>query len=585
MSTTRVLLIEDNDVDAAIFTRCIEAMPGWNVVRVGSLEEAEERVEELGTSHFDLVAVDLTLPDAVDLEAVHFARTQIPQAVCVAVTARNPDEVDERALRAGAADLLVKGQMNARGVQRAATHAVERNMLVRRQLESERNLRSVLGAWNDALFVVDRTRKVVFRNDAAAAFDAALTVDADGERHLAVDVDPGDVLQTEVQRADGEGVPVELRAWRLTWADGPAKVVVVRDRRAERAAQRARQLAEIGRGALEGVHDIGNRIQAMRGYLLDARRAGDPGGVRHALDALEEACDHIAAVVRSSREGASQVRQRRIPVDVAALARSSVQGMRTEIDDVASVRLQLGASAEVMGEPADLTRVLDNLIANAVDAMAEHPREAHELRVAVTTSGDRVVVEVEDTGPGIPAERLERIFQQGVTFKAHGTGLGLASARSLVRGHDGDITVQSTVGQGTVFRIDLPAVHPDEAVDLKILLVEDQPDVARANKRLLGEQHRVEVARDGHEALAALEADDTFDVILCDLDMPGLDGLGFYAALGEKHPQLVDKVVFCSGGTTDEVAAEALAATGRPALHKPFDARQALAVIAEVAAT
>jgi response regulator of citrate/malate metabolism len=109
-----VLLIEDNDVDAAVFERYVTAMPGWVVTRTRSLEEAEEEINRVGASWFHLAAVDLTLPDAVDLESIAFAREFLPQAACVAVTARNPAEVDERALRAGAADLLVKMQMNAR---------------------------------------------------------------------------------------------------------------------------------------------------------------------------------------------------------------------------------------------------------------------------------------------------------------------------------------------------------------------------------------------------------------------------------------------------------------------------------------
>ena len=584
----RVLLIEDNDVDAAVFERYVCAMPGWRVLRVRSLEEAEEKVEELGTNHFDLVAVDLTLPDAVDLEAIHFAREQIPTAVCVAVTARNPDEVDERALRSGAADLLVKGQMNARGVQRAISHAVDRNKLVRRQLESERNLRSMLGAWTDALFVLNTERRVVFANEAAASIAPGLTEGEGEEPVFTLDIQPGDVLQTVLQSAKGEELPVEVRSWRLSWADDPAQAVLVRDRRAERGAERARKLAEAGKGALEGVHDIGNRIQAMLGTLRDAQDhlALVDGTTKADLEVsiarMRAQVEQIAHVVRTSRDGAKHVRKRRIPVDVAALVRSSCQDLRPILEPVAGLRLQLEPGCEVRGEPFDLTRVVDNLLKNAAEAVDGGDAENHEIRVSVRREGKGVLVEVEDTGPGIPASLRTSIFKEGVTGKANGTGFGLANVQRIVQEHEGRIEVLSPPGQGACFRIVLPATERRTS-DISVLLLEDQPDVARANERLLRDHFSVRVGAHGLAGLALLAEDPDVHVILCDLDMPELDGPGFYEALADAHPGLRERVVFCTGGATSTEIEAFLDSTGRPRLHKPLDLSEALAVIESVA--
>lgn len=587
MREHRVLLIEDNDVDAAIFTRCVEAMPGYRVVRVRSLEGAEEAVERLGGAWFDLVAVDLTLPDAMDLEAIHFARTQIPQAVCVAVTARDPDEVDERALRAGAADLLEKGRMNLRGVQRAISHAIERNELVRRQLESERNLRSVLAAWTDALFVLDDAGRPVFSNDAAAAL-APVVLDAGADHRLKLDLRQGDVLQTDIRLPGGDTIPVEARAWGITWADAPATVVVLRDIRAERAAERTRALAELGRGALKGVHDIGNRVTALQASIVDAQAAlGDlpgtaAGPLGETLQRMERSVEQIAQVVRSSREDASKVRERRLVVDLSALVRSCCQDLRATLEADADLRLQLLPQVEVLGDPAQLTRVVDNLLRNAAEALRDAPDGAHEIRVQVRLEDGVAVLEVEDTGPGIPEHLRDRLFEEGVTGKQHGTGLGLASVQRVVQSHQGTVEVDSARGAGACFRVKLPARGP-RLTGLRVLLLEDQADVARANERILGERYRVTVVHDGLTGLALLEEDDDFHVVLCDLDMPGLDGRGFHERLLAERPALAERVIFCSGGAATPELEDFLRQAGRPVLHKPLDLASAILALETVA--
>jgi signal transduction histidine kinase len=584
-----VLLIEDNDVDAAVFERYVTAMPGWTLTRTRSLEEAEEEINRVGASWFHLAAVDLTLPDAVDLESIAFAREFLPQAACVAVTARNPAEVDERALRAGAADLLVKMQMNARGVQRALSHAVERNELVRWQLDSERNLRSVLGAWNDALFVVDESRKVLFRNDAAANYADAMTMDR-GQRFV-VPIDPGDVLQVDLPRPGGEPIPIELRSWRITWANEPARVIILRDRFAERAAERARarieeaeRRAHLGEGAMAGVHDIGNRVTAMIAVLQDAQAAlGSTAPDRderlaRALATLDESCNHIAGVARNSRRAAHDVRHVRAPIDVAAFVRTCCDAMRSSIEPSARLRLQLEPAAEVLGDPVALGRVIDNLLANAVQAIGTGAPDRNEIRVSVRQEGDRVLVEVADTGPGVPDAVRERLFERHFTTKATGTGLGLANVRDIVTEHGGTIELSPATGQGACFVVSLPGIRA-RVSSVRILMVEDRPEVARANQRILSGRYHVDLAVDGREALDRIQANAPYSVILCDLDMPGMDGREFFETLAADRPELTQRVVFCSGGATSDELDLFLNRTGRPCLPKPIDLGEAIAAI------
>jgi CheY-like chemotaxis protein len=198
----------------------------------------------------------------------------------------------------------------------------------------------------------------------------------------------------------------------------------------------------------------------------------------------------------------------------------------------------------------------------------------------------RVILEVADTGPGIPSAVQERIFEPFFTTKPPGvgTGLGLPLCLGVVKGHDGTISVHSEVGHGTVFRVELPVrlVPTDtlapEPVALHttthktILIVDDEPGITRALAYLLRRDgHTVETAANGHLALKKCQVRD-YSLILCDLRMPELDGPGFYRELQRCHPHLCPRVMFLTGDTLSPEAQVFLERTGAPRLGKPFTA-------------
>jgi two-component system NtrC family sensor kinase len=209
-----------------------------------------------------------------------------------------------------------------------------------------------------------------------------------------------------------------------------------------------------------------------------------------------------------------------------------------------------------------------------------------------------VILKVADSGPGIAPDVQRRLFDPFFTTKpqGQGSGLGLPLCRSIVEGHGGAIRLVSEPGQGTTVSVVLPVAASDaqtleaapEPVDpvqrqgRTILLIDDEPTIQRVLKRLLQHHgHEVTTAAHGQEGLLALEAR-AYEVILCDMRMPDLDGPGFYRELEQRHPHLVSRVIFLTGDVMSPESEAFFAQVNCPRLEKPFKAQELRRVIEQV---
>ena len=247
------------------------------------------------------------------------------------------------------------------------------------------------------------------------------------------------------------------------------------------------------------------------------------------------------------------------------------------------------------GDPHQLQQVLLNLLTNAQHALRAAPG-ARE--VTVTTEYDptqhRITLAVTDTGPGIPPALQTRIFEPFFTTKPPGvgTGLGLPLCRGMVEAHGGTLEVSSAPGHGATFRLTLPvgavpASPPappsaDEGVAVRgqtILVVDDEVSLASGLARLLRRDgHTVDTVANGRLALAHLDGR-AYDLILCDVRMPELDGPSFYRLLERQQPHLCSRLIFLTGDTLEPATQAFLEASGAPCLLKPFAIAEARRVI------
>jgi len=213
----------------------------------------------------------------------------------------------------------------------------------------------------------------------------------------------------------------------------------------------------------------------------------------------------------------------------------------------------------------------------------------HEVRVEAREEAGRLVVEVSDSGPGIPEDVLPRIFDPFFTTKqpGAGSGLGLAICHGIVTAAGGTILARNQARGGAMFRVELPvstgspfaevkaaAPQPARAPEnrRRVLVVDDDPLAARALARLLAPEHEVEVLTSGAEALRRVQAGARWDVVLCDLFMPDMTGMELARALEAAAPDLVRRMVFMTGAAFTPAALDFHMTRDRRILEKPVDA-------------
>ncbi len=222
-------------------------------------------------------------------------------------------------------------------------------------------------------------------------------------------------------------------------------------------------------------------------------------------------------------------------VDLSRVIRETYQIVQKSFDMKLDIRLELADRLPIMGDQAGLTQVMMNLCTNARDAMPN----GGILRILAWAENSHAAVEVSDTGDGMDRETLEKCFDPFFTTKpiGKGTGLGLSTAYGIIKSHDGLISVESSPGSGTKFRLLFPLSQQegqssgDEHRQLVhgrgqcIMLVDDEADILRAMQGLLKTMnYRPVFARNGSEALK-LYRDWQPELVLLDVNMPGMDGL------------------------------------------------------------
>ncbi|HET9427845.1 MAG TPA: PAS domain S-box protein [Allosphingosinicella sp.] len=383
-------------------------------------------------------------------------------------------------------------------------------------------------------------------------------------------------------------------------------------KRAEAELERSRdalvqseKLAALG-ALLAGVsHELNNPLAAIVGQaemLAEDAQGSEFEARARRIGAAAERC---ALIVQTFLAMARQRERQPVMLNMNDIIASALELTDYTLRTAGvAVRVNFGSALPpIEGDRDQLHQVLVNLIVNAQQAMEKG--EAFEKTLTIRTSvnqAGRVLVDVSDTGPGIPETVRHRIFEPFFTTKRQssggGTGIGLSFSQGIIEAHGGMIRVEPS-RRGAHFRIELPAaagealiVAPREQIAIipdvvparrRCLIVEDEPDVADTLRELVErEGFDVTVAADGAEALFILDRGE-FDILLSDLRMPSLNGPELYARLIETKPDLVRHMGFVTGDTMGDSMGEFARASNRPVLEKPFTKAGIRAMLASLA--
>jgi CheY-like chemotaxis protein len=303
------------------------------------------------------------------------------------------------------------------------------------------------------------------------------------------------------------------------------------------------------------------------------------------MNDAREGAERVARIVRDLR-AFSPTEEQRERVDVHMLLESACSVVESDLGERAHlVKVWDAAVSPVEASPSRLGQVFLNILLNAARAIRASAPSRDEIRIRTRMEDAMVVVEISDTGIGMSPEVQAHIFEPFYTRDAgEGTGLGLTSALATVHALGGTITVESAEGRGATFRVKLPAIvesgtrelapsPPEEERKPRMLIVDDELTLLSSLRRALGREIDVVLASSAKEALAILEHDDRFDVVLCDIIMPDVNGIELFERVSGAFPALRDRFVFMTGGAPSAAVQRHIDEAGVPRLEKPFDLR------------
>jgi len=622
-----VLIVEDEGVVARDLQRSLVDM-GYDVA--GCVATSSEALAAVADRCPDVVLMDIRIkgqPDGIETAALVRARFRVP---VIYLTAYADEETVARAAHSEPYGYIVK-PFTSREVRSAIEIARYKYAMDTRMAERERWFSTILRSIGDGVIACDPEQRVQFMNAVAERLTGWTEQEAVGRRldevvRLAPDGAHGDVSELighALEQDAAETVPVTARLFARgdatssmidhtvapIVADGTllGAVLVFRDMTEQKRMQEqvvlSERLASLGTLAAGMCHEINNPLTfiianahfletAIEGWQQQLRDQGSfeladrTWKAREALDDLREGAERIRRIVADLSVFGRPLDERCPPIDVRDSIEWALRVSAAQTRTRARVIKDLVAVPAVRASETRLAQVVINLLVNAAHAIPEGDAERNTIRVSTGIDEQgRVLIRVADTGAGIPAQALPRIFDPFFTTKhpGVGSGLGLSICHGIVHSLGGEIRAHSVVGEGSTFEVTLPPASSEEIVPSvpqvataessggRVLVIDDEPTFLRAVTALLQEQHEVVALDEARAALALIERGERFDVVLCDVVMPGFNGMDLYERVVQLDADLARRFVFVTGGAFTPRAIKFLASVPNARIEKPFD--------------
>lgn len=622
-----ILVIEDDEDDYFLARRLLSKARGITC-SIDWAQTYDEGLERITAREYDVALIDYRLDAQTGIDLLREALQQGCETPMVLLTGQGDLRVDLEAMAAGAADYLVKGQIDAQLLERSIRYARER----KRADVRIRDQAQLLDKARDAISAFDLEGRVIYWNKSAEETTGYRVEEVEGKRigdklyagrqdtlqevweHVLSEGEwIGELQQT---RKDGRTVVVESRWTLVRDAIGnPKSVLVIHTDITERKELetqflRSQRMESIGTLVGGIAHDLGNLlVPVLLGVqVLEKRFEGDPSTTR-TLQMISRSAQRGADMVKQVLAFARGVEGERVPMNpgqvIREIERISLETFPREISFMVEVPDDVW---KIKGDATQIQQVLMNLTVNARDAMPDGGRISvtlenvdvgkEHMRTNIEAKlGPHVCITVTDTGEGIPPEVRDKMFEPFYTTKpvGKGTGLGLSTVYSIVKSHNGFVNVHSHPGQGTTFRIFIPATveslghSPDlEETDGSangngelVMVVDDEEFILElARETLESAGYHVVTAKDGHEALNIFDLrKQELHAIITDLMMPNLDGV---ATIRELKARGAGMPIIAASGASGDRAAEAIKAGAELFLSKPFTATKLCRVLKDV---
>jgi len=606
----RVLLVDD-DEDDYIITRDLVSQIGNSPYQLEWIDNYDAALAALQGCEHDICLLDYRLGERTGLELLRESQSFSGRPPMILLTGQGDHEIDLEAMKAGAADYLIKGQLDADKLERAIRYAIE-GQRAKECLRRDRDLISrIMETSPVGIVVTDQEGKITFANHQAEEV-LGLTKDAIARRACSVldwrptdlegnplaeqpsllkqVLDSGQVahdVRNTINRSHDQHTLLSANATPLFDATNKINgmVVTVEDiterLMMEAQLRQSQKMESVGQLAAGVAHDINNILTVIQGHAGLLLNVTPPGADSiKSLKQISAASERAASFVRQLLTFSRKQIFRSKVVDLNTLLRN-LENMLPQMlgEDIAlEIRYQPNLP-HIEAGTGMIEQIAMNLAVNSRDAMpqggkllittsAVEIRASHAKRHPEARPGWFVCLTVTDTGCGMDHKVLQRLFEPFFTTKevGKGTGLGLASIYGMVKQHQGWIEVQSEIAVGSTFKVYLPVasetrVAPAAPIvepktvrggEETILVVEDETGLLELVRNVLqGYHYHVLAASSGAEALRVWdEHDGRVDLLLTDMIMPGgMTGHALAAKLRKQKPGL--KVIYSSGYSSE----------------------------------
>jgi PAS domain S-box-containing protein len=503
LKNIRLLLVEDNPADARVVERHLRDA-GLNHVTTDTVQTAGEAAQRLQTVEYDLVLLDLGLPDATGLQALRALKAVADLTPIIVLTGSDDYKQGLIAVREGAQDYLEKRRVNAGMLSRIVSYSVERNNFHRDLVSATRRYQDLLKTANAAFIKLIGSSAVpvtklnfldlLFEPGRRAHFLDLMSRQRTVEGwETTIRNCKGSELHVLINAAPLYGANHVLEGWEGCVTDISMLKQTLEERdRLEDNLRQAQKLEAIGQLAAGIAHEINTPTQYVGDNLrflkesfgeLDslleqlveaggspARKALDDADfdylkeeIPRALNQSLEGVDRVAKIVRAMKEFSHPAREK-TATDLNRAIQSTITVASNEWKYVAEMEMDLDPNLPAVHcSPAEFNQVVLNMVVNAAhaitDVVGDGGKGKGRIRVKTRADGEWAVVEIGDSGSGMPMHVQQRIFEPFFTTKevGKGTGQGLAIAHNvIVDKHGGTIKVASSPGAGTTFTIRLP---------------------------------------------------------------------------------------------------------------------------------
>jgi two-component system, cell cycle sensor histidine kinase and response regulator CckA len=523
-----------------------------------------------------------------------------------------------------------------------AVMAVLRDTAPRKKAEealrkSDQNFKSIIQQMPDGVLIVDRDNVLFTNQTFARLLGYSAAEELVGRPKVGfIHPDQHSIVQERIERIidqgganpllklkmlgkNGSSVEFESSSISIQFDGKPAVMAVLRDitlqNQLEHQAVLNEKLATVGTLAAGIAHEINNPLTYVLANLVFLREnldelkrqmedkghvhAGYPKLFEEILEEIEETAqggERIREIVRGLKSFVRFDEDEVTAVDLNKTIDSAINMTFHEFKHKARVEKDFAVHLPVlMANVGKLQQVFINLLINAAQSIEGNDPVDNKIHVRTALQEGSLLVEVTDTGKGIPPDILSKIFEPFFTTKplGVGTGLGLSICDKIVRFYKGTMEVRSQVGKGTLFTVRLPLENGFEAPGTepipqstqqrgRILIVDDEPGNLEVLNRVLKKKNDILSALTGLDALAILEREGgKVDVIVSDLNMPDMNGINLYKIVAQKFPGLEKRFIFITGGIFMAESRDFFKVVHNRCLEKPFKFDELLAAISQ----